>query len=220
VNKTLLAAAQAAPTKHRAMHWLVHLGAVGLFGVSLLDACPFPLPIPGTTDLLLLLLIVRKGIPWLLVPLAVGGALAGAFTTWSAGKKGGEMALRRYVPERYYDRITGWVRKHGATGVALAALAPPPIPLMPFLAAAGALGVTRGRFLTAFTIARTARYSLVAWLGILYGHHMVRWWNHYLARYSGAIGWAILALFIAAFGWGFWKWRTSGAHQTAQPAHS
>jgi membrane protein YqaA with SNARE-associated domain len=220
VNKTLLAAAQAAPTKHRAMHWLVHLGAVGLFGVSLLDACPFPLPIPGTTDLLLLLLIVRKGIPWLLVPLAVGGALAGAFTTWSAGKKGGEMALRRYVPERYYDRITGWVRKHGATGVALAALAPPPIPLMPFLAAAGALGVTRGRFLTAFTIARTARYSLVAWLGVLYGHHMVRWWNHYLARYSGAIGWAILALFIAAFGWGFWKWRTSGAHQEAQPAHS
>jgi membrane protein YqaA with SNARE-associated domain len=220
VNKTLLAAALAAPTKHRAMHWLVHLGAVGLFGVSLLDACPFPLPIPGTTDLLLLLLIVRKGIPWLLVPLAVGGALAGAFTTWSAGKKGGEMALRRYVPERYYDRITGWVKKHGATGVALAALAPPPIPLMPFLAAAGALGVTRGRFLTAFTIARAARYSLVAWLGILYGHHMVRWWNHYLARYSGAIGWAILALFIAAFGWGFWKWRTSGAPQRAQPAHS
>jgi membrane protein YqaA with SNARE-associated domain len=220
VKKALLAAALAAPTKRRAMHWLVHLGAVGLFGVSLLDACPFPLPIPGTTDLLLLLLIVRKGSPWLLVPLAVGGAVAGAFTTWSAGKKGGEMALRRYVPERYYDRITGSVKKHGVTGVALAALAPPPIPLMPFLAAAGALGVTRGHFLTAFTIARAARYSLVAWLGIEYGHHMVRWWNHYLARYSGAIGWAILALFIGAFGWGLWKWRTSGAPQSAQPAHS
>jgi membrane protein DedA with SNARE-associated domain len=91
---------------------------------------------------------------------------------------------------------------------------------MPFLAAAGALGVTRGRFLTAFTLARAARYSFVAWLGVLYGHQMVRWWNHYLARYSGAIGWAILALFIAAFGWGFWKWRTSGAHHAAQPAHS
>ncbi len=219
-NKALLAAALATPTKHRAMHWLVHLGAVGVFGVSLLDACPFPLPIPGTTDLLLLLLIARKGSPWLLVSLAVAGAVAGAFTTWSAGKKGGEEALRRYVPDRYYDRITGWVKKYGATAVALSAILPPPVPLMPFLAAAGALGVPRGRFLTAFTLARAARYSLVAWLGVLYGHQMVRWWNHYLARYSSAISWVILALFLAAFGWAFWKWRTSGAHHAAQPAHS
>jgi membrane protein YqaA with SNARE-associated domain len=220
VKKTLLAAALAAPTKHRAMHWLIHLGAVGLFGISLLDACPFPLPIPGTTDLLLLLLIARRGNLWLLVPLAVGGALLGAFTTWSAGKKGGEEALRRNVPVRYYDRITRRVKKYGATAVAMAALAPPPIPLMPFLAAAGALGVSRGRFLTAFILARTARYSLVAWLGVLYGHQMVRWWNQYLARYSGAITWTILALFIAAFGWGFWKWRTNSAQQAVQPAHS
>jgi membrane protein YqaA with SNARE-associated domain len=208
VNKLLLAAL-AAPTKQRTMHWLVHLGAVGVFGVSVLDACPFPLPIPGTTDLLLLLLIARRGNPWLLVLLAVAGAVVGAFTTWSAGKKGGEEALRHYVPDRYYDRITGWVKKYGATAVALAAINPPPVPLMPFLAAAGALGVRRGRFLTAFTLARTARYSVVAWLGVLYGHQMVRWWNHYLARYSGAIGWAIFALFLAAFGWAFWKWRTS-----------
>jgi membrane protein YqaA with SNARE-associated domain len=220
MKKALIAVAQTARTKHRAMHWLIHLGWIGLFGVSLLDACPFPLPIPGTTDLLLLLLIARRGNPWLLVVLATGGAAAGAFTTWSAGKKGGEAALRRYVPERYYDRITNWVKKHGAAGVALAAVNPPPIPLMPFLAAAGALGVTRGRFMVAFSIARAARYSVVAWLGVLYGERMVRWWNHYLSRYSGAIGWAILALFIAAFGWGFWKWRRSGVHATAQAAHS
>jgi membrane protein YqaA with SNARE-associated domain len=220
VKKALIAAAQTAPANHRAMHWLVHLGSVGLFGVSLLDACPFPLPIPGTTDLLLLLLIARRGNPWLLVTLAAGGAAVGAFTTWSAGKKGGEAALRRYVPERYYDRITRWVRKHGATAVAISAINPPPIPLMPFLAAAGALGVTRGRFLAAFTLARTARYSLVAWLGVVYGRQMIHWWNRYLARYSGAIGWTILALFIAAFGWVFWKWRRSAAHHAAQPAHS
>ena len=220
MNKVLLSAILAAPTKHRAMHWLVHLGSVGLFTISLLDACPFPLPIPGTTDLLLLILIARKVSPWLLVPLAATGAVVGAFTTWSAGKKGGEKALRRYVPERYYDRITGWVKEHGAAAVALSAVAPPPIPLMPFLAAAGALGVPRGRFLTAFSLARTARYSLVAWLGVLYGHQMVRWWDHYLSRYSGVIAWAIFGLFIAAFGWGFWKWRQAGAHHAAQPAHS
>jgi membrane protein YqaA with SNARE-associated domain len=215
-----LAAAHPARSRHATMHWLISLGWVGLFSVSLIDACPFPLPIPGTTDLLLLLLVVRKGRLWVLVPLAVGGAVVGAFITWSAGKKGGEKALRRYVPERYYERITNWMKKYGATAVALAAINPPPVPLMPFLAAAGALGVPRGRFLAAFTLARTARYALVAWLGVRYGHHMVHWWNQYLARYSGAIGWAILAVFIAAFAWGFWQWRRSGARHAAQPAHS
>ncbi|HEX6495129.1 MAG TPA: VTT domain-containing protein [Acidobacteriaceae bacterium] len=217
----LMAAAHPARARHSTMHWLISLGWIGLFGVSLLDACPFPLPIPGTTDLLLLVLVARKGSPWALVPLAVGGAVVGAFTTWSVGKKGGEKALRRYVPERYYDRITNWVKKYGASGVALAAINPPPVPLMPFLAAAGALGVTRGRFLTAFTLARSARYALVAWLGVLYGHQMVRWWNQYLARYSGAIGWAILALFLAAFAWAIWQWRRSGArHAEAHAAHT
>ena len=75
MNKALMAAAQSSATKHRTMHWLVHLGAVGLFGISLLDACPFPLPIPGTADLLLLILIARSGNPWLLVGLAVAGAV-------------------------------------------------------------------------------------------------------------------------------------------------
>jgi membrane protein DedA with SNARE-associated domain len=92
---------------------------------------------------------------------------------------------------------------------------------MPFLAAAGALGVTRGRFLSAFTVARSARYALVAWLGVMYGHQMVHWWNQYLARYSGAIGWGILALFLAAFAWAVWQWRRTGArHAEAQAAHS
>jgi membrane protein DedA with SNARE-associated domain len=220
VNKALLAAAHNSATKKHAMHWLVHLGAVGLFGISLLDACPFPLPIPGTADLLLLILIARRGNPWLLVGLAVVGAVIGAFTTWSAGKKGGEEALRHYVPERYYDRITGWVKKHGAAAVAVSAINPPPVPLMPFLAAAGALGVSRGRFLIAFAAARTVRYGIVAWLGVRYGRQMIHWWNQYLAHYSGAISWGIFALFIAAFGWAFWKWRRSRTHHTPQPAHS
>lgn len=220
MNLALLAAAHNSGTKHRAMRWLVHLGAVGLFGISLLDACPFPLPIPGTTDLLLLILIARRGNPWLLVALAVLGAVIGAFTTWSAGKKGGEAALHRYVPKRYYDRITGWVKKHGAAAVAVSAINPPPVPLMPFLAAAGALGVPRGRFLASFTIARTVRYSIVAWLGVRYGRHMIHWWNQYLADYAGVIGWGILALFILAFAWAFWKWKRSGVQHRPQPAHS
>ena len=110
-NGVFLAAAKTvrspAPNNHATMRWLVGMGWIGLFGISLLDACPIPLPLPGTTDLLLLVLVVRhKDSLWLLLPLAVAGALVGGLLTWSAGKKGGEKALRRYVPARYYNPIT------------------------------------------------------------------------------------------------------------------
>jgi membrane protein DedA with SNARE-associated domain len=168
---------------------------------------------------LLLVLVVRhKTSLWLLVPLAVAGALVGGFLTWSAGKKGGEKALRRYVPSRYYNPITRWVKGHGPIAVTIAAILPPPIPLMPFLVAAGALGVTRRRFLASFGAARAIRYSIVAWLGVKYGRHMVHWWNRYMARYEGSISWAILGVFLAALAWGLWQWKRSNAHSAAQPA--
>jgi membrane protein YqaA with SNARE-associated domain len=210
------ALAFAARGKRATMHWLISLGWIGLFGVSLLDASPIPLPIPGTADLILLVLIAHKASPFLLVPLAVGGSVIGAYLTWSAGKKGGEEALRRYVPQRHYARITRWTKSHGAIAVALAAALPPPVPLLPFLLAAGALAVPRARFLISFTAARTVRYSIVTWLAVIYGRRMVHWWNQYLARYSAAISWTILALFVAALSWGIWKWKHVEPHSPGQ----
>lgn len=197
----------AAPRRHNSLHWLIHLGWLGVLAAAFLDSSPVPLPVPGTTDLLILLLVAHKSAAWLLVLLAVTGSAAGGFLTWSAGKKGGEAALARYLPRRFSKPIHRWVTRHGVLAVALAAVLPPPVPLMPFLAAAGALGVPRGRFLAAFATARTLRYSLVAWLGVHYGRHMIRWWNRYLAQYSTAISWCIFALFVAAFAWAAWKWR-------------
>jgi membrane protein YqaA with SNARE-associated domain len=207
VSHSLSSSIAAAAGKHASLHWLFSLGWLGVFGAALLDSSPIPLPVPGTTDLLILLLVVHKSSPWLVVSVAVVGSVIGGFLTWSAGKKGGEVALARYMPRRFARPIQGWVRAHGAVAVALSAVLPPPVPLMPFLAAAGALGVPLRRFLISFTTARTTRYALVAWLGRHYGRQMVHWWNRYLAQYSTAIGWCILALFLAGFGWAVWKWR-------------
>jgi membrane protein DedA with SNARE-associated domain len=218
-------AQSAAGAKHHSvlMHWLVSLGGVGVFGISFIDASVVPLPIPGTTDLLLLILIAHGGNPWLLAGLGVAGSLIGGFLTWSTGKKGGEDALRRYIPRRYYKRITGWVQEHGALAVASSAMLPPPVPLLPFLLAAGALSVPRSRFVLSFTGGRAIRYGVVAWLGVRYGRHMVHWWNLYLADYSDKIGWTIFALFAAALAWGLWKWKRGQrearpAGTSAQPA--
>ncbi len=178
------------------------------------------MPVPGSTDLIMLILIAHGSNPWLLASLGVVGSLIGGFITWSTGKKGGQAALEHYVPKRYLKRISGWVQSHGGTAVALSAVLPPPMPLMPFLLAAGALGVSFRKYLLAFGGGRIVRYGLVAWLGVIYGHRMVHWWNQYLAAYSGAITWVIFSLFALGIGWGVWQWKRSSKKRSggAKPA--
>ena len=175
-----------APHMNRSIapHWLTHLGALGLFSVSVVDSSVIPLPLPGSTDLLLLWLVAHSGDPWLLVPYAVVGSILGGYTTWHIGRRGGEAALRRYVPARLLRQVVAWVKRNPALAVFLPALLPPPIPLLPFALASGALGVSRRRFLVVFGAARSLRYSFVAWLGVTYGRKIVRLFSGSLQEWS------------------------------------
>lgn len=74
-------------------HWLTHLGSLGLFAVAVVDSSVIPLPLPGSTDLLLLWLVSHHGDPWLLAASAIAGSILGGYTCWSTGRKGGEAAL-------------------------------------------------------------------------------------------------------------------------------
>ncbi len=196
-----------APHKHLIPLWLVHLGALGVFGVSLIDSSIIPLPIPGSTDLLILLLVANQANPWLLAVAAISGSMLGGYLTWSAGKRGGEAMLERYVPRRYLKPITRWVTRNGVMTVCIASVLPPPIPLMPFLLSAGALGLSRRSFLISFFIARGARYGLDAWLGAVYGRKVIRAWAQYLSGWSDVIIWSFLGLLVAAAIFGFWKYK-------------
>lgn len=193
------------------LHWLVSLGGVGLFAVAIIDSSVIPLPIPGSTDLLLLLLTVRRASSglWVIVypAVAVLGSIVGGYLTWSAGSKGGEVALERYVPKKYLNRINGWVKKHGAWSVALSAILPPPVPLTPFLLAAGALKVPRARFLWAFSVARTARYGLLAWLGVSFGRHFIHEWRQQLETWSSTILWIYAGAMVLGIAFAVWKMR-------------
>lgn len=221
----LLQAGDPAQGKHAgAFHWLVHLGAPGVFGVSLVDASIIPLAIPGSTDLLLLWLIAHGANPWLYVACAVSGSLLGGFTTWRLGKKGGQEAIKRYVPQRLQKRVRGWSEKHAILAVMLPAILPPPIPLWPFLLAAGALGATWKRFLVAFGTGRTMRYGVVGWLAVHYGRHMIRLWSKTLDRWTAPILWTFVIMTAAGLVYSIWKIkgtnRRSPEGTSWQPTHS
>ena len=194
------------PSHHSLMpHWLTHLGALGLFSVAIVDSSPIPLPLPGSTDLLLLWLVAYGGDPWLLAALAIAGSLVGGYSTWHLGRRRGEAALRRYVPARLLGRVVGWVERHRILAVFLPALLPPPIPLLPFALASGALGVSRRRFLVVYGSARTLRYSLIAWLGVDYGRHAIRLWSGSLEKWSTPLICAFMILLLAGMCFGIWK---------------
>jgi membrane protein YqaA with SNARE-associated domain len=217
------ASRRAAQSSHL-LRWLASFGGLGIFAVAIVDSSIIPLPVPGSTDILLLLLAAQRGTTaiaaaWLAF-CAIAGSMLGGYLTWSAGRKGGEAALKRYVPERILGKITGWVQKHGAWSVGLSAILPPPVPLTPFLLAAGALNVPRGRFLAFYGVARTLRYSLLAWFGVTYGHRVVRTWLKSLDSWSSRILWIYCGLVALGIAFGVWKFLRSrkASHGSPVPA--
>ncbi len=213
-TKAVTGAARRTPS-HRSplLRWLVSLGGLGLFGVAIIDSSVIPLPLPGSTDLLLLLLTAHRRTTvilaiWLAF-CAFAGSMIGGYLTWGVGRKGGKVALVRYVPKRFLGRITGWVESHGVWSVGLSAILPPPVPLTPFLLAAGALGMERGPFLASYGAARAIRYGLLAWLGVTYGRRIVTLWRHELDGWSSAILWAYVGIVALGIGYGIWKLKFS-----------
>ncbi len=209
-------AAAAHPHHSLIPRWLAHLGGVGLFAVAVLDSCILPLPIPGSTDLLLLWLVSHRGDALILVTCATAGSVIGGYTAWASGKRGGEAALQRYGSSPFFRRISTWVRQHSVLAVFVPALLPPPMPMSMFLIAAGALGISRNRFALVFGVARALRYSLVAWLAVTYGRHMVRVWSTTLNKWSGSFLWIFVGLTVCGVVYGLWQFRRT----SSQPALS
>jgi membrane protein YqaA with SNARE-associated domain len=185
----------------------MNLGPLGLFLVAVVDSSIVPLPIPGSTDLLLLLLVSHQGNPLIFATAAIAGSILGGYTTWHLGRRGGDAALHRWVSARLRARIVAWVEQHPILAVFLPAILPPPIPLAPFVLASGALGVSCPRFLTVFAFARSLRYGLIAWLAVIYGRHVVRLWNALLQKWSTPLLWAFGAILVVTLATAVWKLR-------------
>ena len=217
----LLAAAAPAHQHHvsPAVAFFFHLGIAGLFIVSLVDSSFVPLPIPGITDILLVVYAAAHENPILLVAIATAGSAAGGFLSHAAGQAGGMAFLQKHVPERILTRVTGWMEHHAILSVALPALLPPPMPLSPFVLVAGAVCMKRSKFMTAFTLSRLARHSIAVWLGIHYGKSVLHLWSRFSARWGTAfliVLWSLILIFATVGIWRLYKATRSARSQ--QPA--
>src|SRR5215471_16160209 len=172
--------------RHSALfHLVLSLGAFGLFLVSIVDSSFVPLPIPGITDIMLVLMAARHAVNWfLLVLISSTGSAIGGYVSYRVGQRGGMAFLEKRVPPRIFHLVRDWMERHAILSVALPAILPPPMPLSPFVLAAGALKMSRNKFLAAFIISRTARHAIAVSLGLYYGRHILRLWNRIFAEYG------------------------------------
>lgn len=178
-----------AATQHSGLlGYFMRLGPLGLLLISAIDSSPVPLPIPGSSDILVTLFAAQHHDWWLATLIATAGSALGGFASYQTGVFGGVALLDRYVPPRFRRRMTHWSEEHALLSVAVPAVLPPPAPLMPFLIAAGALRMPRRKFYPSFVVSRFARHALFAWLGVHYGDAILPIYNRLAERY----GWIVL----------------------------
>jgi len=169
------------------LHFLFTFGLFGLFFVSIIDSSFIPLPVPGITDIMLLLMAARHSNWFVLVIVASVGSVIGGYVSYRVGQSGGMAFLEKRVPPRIFNLVREWMEHHAILAVALPAILPPPVPLAPFVLAAGALKMSKRKFLLAFAISRTARHIIAVGLGLYYGRHILRLWNQLSAKYATTI---------------------------------
>ena len=204
------------PTAARSMRrWLFHLGGIGLIPLGLVDNSLIPLP--GILDVAAIVLSSRQEELWLYYGLmAAAGSVAGGFVTYRLARKGGKEALDRRFSRRKVDKVCEIFGRWGFAAIAIPALLPPPVPMVPFLLAAGAMQYPPRKFLAALTLGRIARYFILAYLAARYGRQIIA----FIAEHGHPVIVGIIVVLIATVAMVFyflggrksekWTWRLGG----------
>jgi membrane protein DedA with SNARE-associated domain len=76
-------------------------------------------------------------------------------------------------------KVTKAFERWGFGAIAIPALLPPPMPMIPFVLAAGATKYPLKKFLAALTLGRIVRYSILSLLAARYGHAIISFMRHH-----------------------------------------
>jgi len=173
--------------------WLRHLGGPGLVVLGLADNSIIPMP--GSMDVLTIWFVVHNRKHWYYyAAMALLGSLVGGYITYRLAKKGGKEALEHRMGPKRTKSIYKQFERWGFWSICVPAMLPPPIPFVPFLLAAGAMQYSRKKFIAALALGRALRYGILAYLGVLYGRHFLRFFN----RYTKPTMYALVAMSVVA----------------------
>jgi membrane protein YqaA with SNARE-associated domain len=169
-------------------------GSPGLFVVAFLDSSF--LPLPGITDLLLILVVTREPDRMLLAATAATlGSVFGCLAMHYVGKKGGDVLVRKRFAGERIERATATLRRYGVMAVLIPSLLPPPAPFKIFILLSGVIGIPASRLALAIAIGRAVRYAVIGVLAVSYGARA----QTYLAERGARVSLAAVAALIVGF---------------------
>jgi membrane protein YqaA with SNARE-associated domain len=182
------------------------LGGPGLFLIAYLDSSF--LSFPEVCDVLIVVLTVQH--PHRMIfyaAMTTLGSVAGCYSLYLLGRKGGESFLRKRFHERHVDRALGVFRRHGILSVLVPSLMPPPMPFKIFVLAAGVSGMSTFDFLVAVGLGRGLRFFGIGLLALWKGQQAVTWLHENTGKAGLIVG---VTLLVVATGYFWWKARRRG----------
>ena len=172
------------------------LGGPGLFLVAFLDSSF--LPLPGITDVLLVITVTRNPSAMLLyVAMTVVGSVLGCLALWYLGKKGGEALVRKKFAGEKVEQAMATLQRNGVMAVLVPCLLPPPSPFKIFILLAGVVGISATRLATAIAIGRGIRYLALGILAVKYGETAMAYMRDNGTTVSLVVVGVIVAGFVA-----------------------
>src|SRR5215469_7319972 len=112
-----------AVSRHSLRRWLLALGGFGLIPLGLLDSSIIPLP--GSMDLLTIVLSARQQSLWFYYAfMATAGSVLGASLTYKLARKSGKETLHRRLRHWRMDKVREMFARWGFSTVAVPALMP------------------------------------------------------------------------------------------------
>ncbi|MGD0792402.1 MAG: VTT domain-containing protein [Terriglobales bacterium] len=189
-------------SKKSTLRWLIHLGGPSLILLGLVDNSVIPLP--GSTDVVTILLAAHHPTMWVYYAImATAGALIGGYLTYRMARKGGKETLEKRFSKKTTSKVYAIFERWGFAAVAIPALLPPPFPIVPMLLAAGAMQYPTRKFLTALAVGRGSRFTILAYLGVHYGRHIVK----FFARYYWPVLIALIAFSVLGGLYGLYEYK-------------
>jgi membrane protein YqaA with SNARE-associated domain len=176
-----------------------HLGAFGLFFLTILDSSPAPTL--GGPDVLIAILVTTRHNPWYeYAAVATVGSTIGAYITFRLARKAGQAYLDSKFGRARVSAFLTVFKKWGTGSLVASTAIPFPFPTSMVFAAAGASDYPLGQYLAVVAGSRVARYSAIALIADHYGRHFIRVISHPTQYWGWLLGFAIMILLLVAGG--------------------
>jgi membrane protein YqaA with SNARE-associated domain len=173
---------------------LLHLGPAGLLILGILDSSFLFLPLGN--DLLITAMTIRHHeLLWLYVICASVGSTIGVFLLDLLLRRRGEEGIRKLVSQRRFEYLKKKMSSRAGFMIALTAIAPPPFPFTPVVAAASALNYPRTWLLGTVFAGRMVRFTIIGLLAIKFGRQLLLF-----AKTRGFVGVMIGIIVISLVG--------------------